>query len=424
VKAISDAAIARHAHAAGFRGQALVTAVAVALAESGGRPGIRGDEGLQNSKWGPSIGLWQIRSLNADYGTGGQRDAKANLDPRTNAKHAFEISGRGHNFMPWSAYQFRRHVPFLPRAEAAVRSLGSGTGHRPPAKYDQKAGNRIVFSLKELARFESLMDTSRNRVAHSLRQVQDVAGDLRLTGVHATYLHALFGAVTGPAGLPLVVRHLDWETQLIQRIRRLAAAVDGPNRRLGPEDLMLFLRNAGGRSGLPEAAVGEALIAGGLRTTTGAARKHHHDKPTVPAQPKPQQMNTGNIVPPGLRGFANGRIPDGKLVGVGEGEKLSVVAAQHFRRMDAAARSEGVDLRVVDGYRTVAEQSRLYELYLRGRGNLAAAPGTSNHGWGLSVDLDVRGEEGASKWLRNNAARYGFFNDVTTEPWHWTYRPR
>jgi LAS superfamily LD-carboxypeptidase LdcB len=135
-------------------------------------------------------------------------------------------------------------------------------------------------------------------------------------------------------------------------------------------------------------------------------------------------MNPGDIVPPGLRRYANGRLPDAQLAAVGEGEKLSAVAAQHFRRMDSAARAAGVDLRVSSGYRTYAEQSHFYDLYRSGRGNLAAPPGSSNHGWGLSVDLDVRGEARASAWLRANAARYGFFNDVSTEPWHWTYRPR
>lgn len=85
---LSTAEIAEHAYAAGFRGKALTTAVAVAMAESGGNPKIKGDTTITDAKWGPSIGLWQIRSLRADYDTGRERDAKANLDPATNAKHA------------------------------------------------------------------------------------------------------------------------------------------------------------------------------------------------------------------------------------------------------------------------------------------------------------------------------------------------
>src|SRR4051794_12948412 len=99
--AVNAEEIARVAYDAGFRGDNLKVAVAVALAESGGRPDAKGDVGLQSPKWGPSIGLWQIRSLNAEKGTGGQRDEQANLDPATNARHAFDVAGNGTNFHPW-----------------------------------------------------------------------------------------------------------------------------------------------------------------------------------------------------------------------------------------------------------------------------------------------------------------------------------
>lgn len=55
----------------------------------------------------------------------------------------------------------------------------------------------------------------------------------------------------------------------------------------------------------------------------------------------------------------------------------------------------------------------------------AAAPGatagTSTHGLGLSVDLGLDGR--AQAWMRANADRFGFVEDVAGEPWHWTYRP-
>ncbi len=434
MKKISDEAIAEHAYAAGFRGPALVTAVAVALAESRGVLDDPGDEHLEDSKWGPSIGLWQIRSLKAEYGTGKTRDEKANEDPATNARHAYQISDHGRDFSPWSAYKFNRHLPFMGRARAAVAAAskngggqkGSGQKGGGQKNSSGKGGGRIVLDLKELAKFESLMETSRGRVAHSLRQVEDIVVDLKLAGStheHAAYLTNLFSAVTNPAGLPLVVRHLEWETHLIQRIRRLAAAVDGENRRLGPEDLMLFLQNLNGRAGLPEMAVLEAITAAGLRTSGRApARKPDHDRPRAPSPPASKQMNTGDIVPAALRRHANGRLPASVLVDVGEGERLSQPAAQHFRRMDAAARADGVDLRVNDGYRTFSQQNYHYQRYLNGQGPEAAAPGRSHHGWGLAVDLYLQGE--ASTWLRKNASRYGFFNDVAGEPWHWTYRPR
>src|SRR5262245_28028828 len=38
-------------------------------------------------------------------------------------------------------------------------------------------------------------------------------------------------------------------------------------------------------------------------------------------------------------------------------------------------------------YRTYAEQVYFWNLYQSGHGNLAARPGTSNHGWGIAVDV-------------------------------------
>ncbi|MEN9799809.1 MAG: hypothetical protein RL653_3506, partial [Pseudomonadota bacterium] len=55
---------------------------------------------------------------------------------------------------------------------------------------------------------------------------------------------------------------------------------------------------------------------------------------------------------------------------------------------------------------------------------LAARPGYSNHQMGLSVDLGGIGGYGtrAYNWLKQNASRYGFVNDVGGEFWHWTYK--
>jgi D-alanyl-D-alanine carboxypeptidase len=129
-------------------------------------------------------------------------------------------------------------------------------------------------------------------------------------------------------------------------------------------------------------------------------------------------------VPPELASYGNGRIPLEMMQPVGDGsERLFGPAAAAFRRMASDAWRAGVDLRVSDGYRNIDDQHRLAdELGLYRDGGLAAVPGTSTHGWGLSVDVDTD-SAGAVEWLRENAAAYGFFDDVPGEPWHWTYRP-
>ena len=93
--------------------------------------------------------------------------------------------------------------------------------------------------------------------------------------------------------------------------------------------------------------------------------------------------------------------------------------------MHAAAASQGVTLRVISGWRSYASQAALYRS--KGAYNSqtnptgAAAPGTSNHERGRSVDLDVN-DPVTAQWLRTNAAGFGFVNDVSTEGWHWTFQ--
>jgi hypothetical protein len=104
VPVLSDVQVAAVAIGAGWSAGDAVIATAIAFRESGGNSDARGDVGIQTATWGPSIGLWQIRSLKAQTGTGGQRDEVANLNPQVNAKHAFEISNGGKNWNPWSVF--------------------------------------------------------------------------------------------------------------------------------------------------------------------------------------------------------------------------------------------------------------------------------------------------------------------------------
>lgn len=126
-------------------------------------------------------------------------------------------------------------------------------------------------------------------------------------------------------------------------------------------------------------------------------------------------------VPAALRAYGNGRIPREALETIGIGQhRLSATAAQAFKAMRAAAGAEGVDLGVTDSYRGYDEQVDLVRRKgLYSQGGYAAVPGTSPHGWGLAVDVDVSASGLA--WLRANASRFGFVEAVPREPWHWEY---
>jgi LAS superfamily LD-carboxypeptidase LdcB len=129
-------------------------------------------------------------------------------------------------------------------------------------------------------------------------------------------------------------------------------------------------------------------------------------------------------VPAELQVYPNGQLPDAELQSIGQGpHRLWAPAAQGWKAAVAAARADGIDLRVTDSYRTYAEQVDLAQRKgLYADGGLAAVPGTSNHGWGLAVDADITNPATMS-WLRSNGYKYGFVEAVSREPWHWEFRP-
>jgi murein DD-endopeptidase MepM/ murein hydrolase activator NlpD len=113
-------------HAQGFRGKSLQTAFAVALAESGGRTKALGDEKIANKTYGPSMGVFQIRSLKdpKKYPGGQWRDGKRLFDPSFNVKAAWNISNEGQNWKAWSAYNNGSFSRYLDDAESAAKAAG------------------------------------------------------------------------------------------------------------------------------------------------------------------------------------------------------------------------------------------------------------------------------------------------------------
>jgi hypothetical protein len=114
------------AQQAGFTGAALLIATAIAGAESAFDPTAVGDIDLQNEKWGPSVGLWQIRSLKNPQAYSypdNLRDAAKLKDPIYNAKAAYAISKSGTDFSPWSTFINSAYKGWLDIVEQ-VKQLG------------------------------------------------------------------------------------------------------------------------------------------------------------------------------------------------------------------------------------------------------------------------------------------------------------
>ncbi|HEX2850234.1 MAG TPA: M15 family metallopeptidase [Acidimicrobiales bacterium] len=146
-----------------------------------------------------------------------------------------------------------------------------------------------------------------------------------------------------------------------------------------------------------------------------------------------------------IDGATNGRLPASDLVGVVPGCRAARAAAPSLRLLLADARGAGVDLGTNECYRALAGQVAASQKWTAaGNSACAATPqydpngqviGTSMHGWGKAVDFDDTSgaDMGFSspvyRWLKANAARYGWNHPGWAEPggsacpeaWHWEY---
>ena len=143
--------------------------------------------------------------------------------------------------------------------------------------------------------------------------------------------------------------------------------------------------------------------------------------PALPPGAAPSAW-TADGVPADLAQYGNGNVPRAELMNIaGTGHQLWAPAGTAFEQMRADARKDGITIGVTDSYRSYAAQVDVAErkgLYTEG--GLAAKPGTSPHGWGIALDLDLDSQ--AQSWMRANAGEYGFKEDTPREPWHWAFR--
>jgi peptidoglycan hydrolase-like protein with peptidoglycan-binding domain len=160
---LTDHQLAEVAAGAGFAGQSLVLAIAVALAESAGRTNAVNTTG--NHPPSRDRGLWQINS----YWHPEVSDAQA-FDPQACAAAAYRISGHGASWVQWSTYNSGSYKAFLARAHRAADTL---TGH--------KVLHRIL----------------RYRHGHPMMTGADVAAVQRLVGLTGSGPHGVDG-IYGP----------------------------------------------------------------------------------------------------------------------------------------------------------------------------------------------------------------------------------
>jgi D-alanyl-D-alanine carboxypeptidase len=134
-----------------------------------------------------------------------------------------------------------------------------------------------------------------------------------------------------------------------------------------------------------------------------------------------------------------GRSPAGRTI------RLTPRAAVAWRRLESAAKADGITLLPISGFRSVPRQAALIRRKLSGGAPIArilrvmAAPGCSEHHTGRALDLGCPGCDDlttgfgrtrAFRWLRRKAGRFGFHlsyprgnaHGISYEPWHWCWR--
>jgi hypothetical protein len=121
-------------------------------------------------------------------------------------------------------------------------------------------------------------------------------------------------------------------------------------------------------------------------------------------------------------GYESGR-PFPIVVVTVDGKPVERATANAYSLMQAAALRDGVSVAVVSGFRSMAEQRRLFACFEQcncNNCNLAARPGFSNHQSGSALDLNTAAA-GVYSWLVRNGSRFGFFRTVPSEDWHWEF---
>lgn len=136
-----------------------------------------------------------------------------------------------------------------------------------------------------------------------------------------------------------------------------------------------------------------------------------------------------------------------ELVTAEPGVELHADAAAAFRALRQAASADGVDLRLLSGYRSHALQKGIFfdvkserNQTASERAKVSAPPGYSEHSTGFALDLGDGEAPGSNlsqsfestrafRWLQDHAASYHFVlsfpadnpQGVSYEPWHWRF---
>ena len=236
------------------------------------------------------------------------------------------------------------------------------------------------------------------------------------------------------------------ETTRISTVVRASSA-----RRKIKEDIPVAQRSRSARSNRASRGRGKGLFAATTLAVVVVAAA------TVPSFLVPRQP----VIDLAIEGFRQRPDADGRLLGhfpyreanqdaritFQPGIELHVDAAEALDAMMIAAVSDGIDLRLLSGFRSLDLQEEIFfevaserNQTPEERARVSAPPGYSEHSTGYAVDLgdgwapetnlsQSFEQTAAFRWLQDHAARYHFVlsfpagnsQGVLYEPWHWRF---
>jgi hypothetical protein len=179
------------------------------------------------------------------------------------------------------------------------------------------------------------------------------------------------------------------------------------------------------RNGLGTGGVAVRLPGVGFAPTRVTVQVRGEATVRVPGDDRPRAVEVGarataelapDIAGLGMPETATGGGYSGPL-SYRQGKPMRPDVALAFDRMAVAARREaGLSLVVTSGYRSDAEQARLFAAHPNPK--WVAPPGHSLHRYGTELDL---GPPSAYGWLAANAQRFGFIKRYAWEDWHFGF---
>ena len=176
--------------------------------------------------------------------------------------------------------------------------------------------------------------------------------------------------------------------------------------------LLNYVGAAFGRSTRRQLETSGMTVVNMLRNEVGITTNPNPNPNTSPppsGTPPPQPPNgtNGRLRQSQLTkvGKLSGR-PTGGPYWYGNDAYLEHTAAKYFIKAKEAARKEGITITINSAYRSYEHQQALVGLY-----PVVAAPGTSAHGLGIALDIEV---DAGWYWLKDNGSKYG---------WQWSQIP-